>query len=138
MIVHWGYANSKRSSIYKTKGMISFDKQNARMVIGTLIIPYPTRQRLIQDLIANAVSYGIAMMVSGILHHFFAVKNFRNLWGILGRKKGKMLIDADTYAWIDWTLTFLIGLFVFTIMEHVMHHAIAWYKKKREESKMLS
>ncbi|HSZ72211.1 MAG TPA: hypothetical protein VK750_06005 [Cytophagaceae bacterium] len=111
--------------------MVTFDKANARLVIGSLIIPYPTKQRLIQDLIANAVSYAIAVLVSGILHHFFAVKNFRNLWGILGKKKGKVMIDADTYAWIDWTLTFIIGLFVFTIMEHVMHYVIKWYKEKQ-------
>ncbi|MBC7486263.1 MAG: hypothetical protein H7282_05895 [Cytophagaceae bacterium] len=115
--------------------MITFDKENARLVIGSLIIPYPTKQRLIQDLIANAVSYGIAILVSGILHKFFAVKSFRNLWGIVGRKKGKVLIDSDTYAWIDWTLTFIIGLFVFTVMEHVMEHVIEWYKREKEKHK---
>ncbi|MDF2455135.1 MAG: hypothetical protein K0R51_1128 [Cytophagaceae bacterium] len=115
--------------------MVSFDKENARLVIGSLIIPYPTRQRLIQDLIANAISYGIAILVSGILHRFFAVRSFRNLWGIVGKKKGKVMIDGDTYAWIDWTLTFIIGLFVFTIMEHVMEHVINWYKEQKEKEK---
>jgi len=113
--------------------MVSFDKENARLVIGSLIIPYPTKQRLIQDLIANAISYGIAIFVSSILHRFFAVKSFRNLWGIVGKKKGKVMIDSDTYAWIDWTLTFIIGLFVFTIMEHVMEHVISWYKEQKQK-----
>lgn len=114
--------------------MVSFDKENARLVIGSLIIPYPTKQRLIQDLIANAISYGIAILVSGILHKFFAVKSFRNLWGIMGKKKGKIMINSDTYAWIDWTLTFIIGLVVFTIMEHVMQYVIEWYKDQKQKA----
>jgi hypothetical protein len=113
--------------------MIKFDKEKKRLVIGTLVIPYPTRERLFMDLISNAISYGIAIMVSSILHHFFTVKSFRNLWGILGRRKGKTFIDADTYEWIDWGLTFIVGLFVFTIVDHAMDYIMEWLKKQREE-----
>jgi|GEM_PF-3161219 len=111
--------------------MIKFDKEKKRLVIGTLVIPYPTKERLFQDLFSNAISYGIAIMVSGILHHFFAVKSFRNLWGIVGRKKGKVMIDSETYEWLDWALTFIVALFVFTIVDHAMEYIIEWFKKQR-------
>ncbi len=113
--------------------MIKFDKEKKRLVVGTLVIPYPTKERLFQDLFSNAISYGIAILVSSILHHFFAVKSFRNLWGIVGRKKGKVMIDSDTYEWLDWTLTFIVALFVFTIVDHAMDYIIEWFKKQREE-----
>ena len=116
--------------------MIKFDKVKKRLVLGSLIIPYPTKDRLIQDLIGNAISYGIAILISSILHHFFAVKSFRNLWGILGRKKGKVMIDSDTYEWLDWGLTFIVGLFVFTIVDHAMDYIFAWVKKQKEEYDM--
>jgi hypothetical protein len=112
--------------------MFKFDKEKKRLVIGTLVIPYPTKDRLIQDLIGNAISYGIAIMVSSVLHHFFAVKSFRNLWGIIGKKKGKVMIDSDTYEWLDWTLTFIVGLFVFTIVDHAMDYFVEWLKKQKE------
>lgn len=115
-----------------TPDMITFDKEKKRLVMGTLVIPYPTRERLFQDLFSNAISYGIAIMVSSILHHFFAVKSFRNLWGIVGRKKGKVMIDSETYEWLDWCLTFIIALFVFTIVDHAMEYIMEWLKKQRE------
>lgn len=113
--------------------MIKFDQEKKRLVMGTLVIPYPTKERLFQDLLSNAISYGIAIMVSSILHHFFMVKSFRNLWGIVGRKKGKVLIDSDTYEWLDWGLTFIVGLFVFTLVDHAMNYILEWIKKQREQ-----
>lgn len=113
--------------------MITFDKEKKRLVIGSLVIPYPTKARLIQDLIGNAISYGIAILVSSTLHHFFAVKSVRNLWGIIGKKKGKVMIDSDTYAWLDWVLTFIVALFVFTIVDHAMDYIFDWLRKQKKE-----
>ncbi|HTF81184.1 MAG TPA: hypothetical protein VL947_05650 [Cytophagales bacterium] len=82
-----------------------------------------------KELFINGVSALITLVVSQVLGKFFAVRSFRNLWGLAARKRDKVLINKDTYEWLNIVLIFIIGLFVFSIIEQVLHR----YFEEREK-----
>jgi len=88
-----------------------------------------TKGQVLKELFVNGVSAIIALFVSSILSRFFTVRSFRNLWGLAAKKKDKMLIDKDTYEWLNVIIIFIVGLFVFSIVEELLSK----YVEEREK-----
>ena len=76
----------------------------------------------------NGVSYAIALLVSSFLHHFISVRNVRNLWGVANKDKN-LMINKDTWEWLNYIIVFAVGLVVFTVVENFME---AYYKEKEK------
>jgi hypothetical protein len=88
-----------------------------------------TWAQVFTELLINGISAIIALFVSSLLGKFFAVRNLRNLWGLAARKKSKILIDKDTYEWLNIIIIFVIGLFVFSIVEEILSKYLEERKK---------
>jgi hypothetical protein len=92
--------------------------------------PIITRKKVALEMLANGVAALCAILVYTILKKFFVVKSFRNLWGLAAKKKGKMLVDKDTFEWMSGVLIFIIALFVFTYVEELVEKYLEEREKK--------
>ena len=77
--------------------------------------------------LGNFLGFIVGMASTRIVSHFFATKSIRNLWGLTSKKT---LLDKQTYAIIEYTVSILIGFVVFEIISKGV--------KKRVDEKMPS
>lgn len=77
--------------------------------------------------LGNFLGFIVGMASTRIVSHFFATKSIRNLWGLTSKKT---LLDKQTYAIIEYTISILIGFVVFEIISKGV--------KKRVDEKMPS
>lgn len=100
----------------------------------------PTKQKIIRELISNGIAWIISLGVSFIIHGFFEERNLKNqakhaIGKFLnrGEMKDKTLVDSETLSLIQWLIVFIIGLFIFSIIEHITEN----YLDLRSERKKL-
>lgn len=86
-----------------------------------------------KELLVNGISAILAIGVSALLSKFFTVKSFRNLWGI-AKRKDKLLVDKDTYEWLNAGILFIVGLFVFSIVEDILNKYVEERKRDKDNS----
>lgn len=87
-----------------------------------------TKEKVIFELITNGVAAIVSLLVSFILHQVFVEKSYKNLWGLAVRKN-KVAVNGITFEIISGITIFIIGLFVFTIVENVMEKYFEIRKK---------
>ena len=66
----------------------------------------------------------IGMAATGLVSRFFETKSFKNLWGLTAKKK---VVDKETFGYLEWTASVVIGFLVFEIFTKVI-------KKKIDEN----
>lgn len=100
----------------------------------------PTKQKIIRELISNGIAWIISLGVSFIVHGFFEERNLKNqtkyaIGKILnrGEMKDKTLVDPETLSIIQWLIVFVIGLFIFSIIEHVTENYLELRSEKKKQ-----
>lgn len=86
------------------------------------------RKKIAKELIANGVAWILSIVITLFLKQFFAVKNIRNLWGL--GAKDKVLVSQTTFDILGWIAAFILGMFVFTLVEKIMEN----YLEERNKS----
>jgi len=85
---------------------------------------------LFQEIISNAIGWIAGLLSVDLLSHFFAVRSWKNGWGLFSRKT---MIDADTFNVIEWVLTAILGFVVlFTVNKLILKRMLKNEVKKNE------
>ncbi len=87
---------------------------------------------LLQEIVSNAIGWIAGLLSVDLLSHFFAVRSWKNGWGLFSRKT---MIDADTFNAIEWILTATLGFFVlFTVNKLIVKRMFKNEQEKNNES----
>ena len=76
---------------------------------------------LYDTLTGTFAGFVIGMMATGLVSRFFETKSFKNLWGLTAKKK---VVDKDTFSYLEWTVSVVIGFLVFEIFTKVVKKKI--------------
>lgn len=85
-------------------------------------IVYPDRMSKITHFIAGevtnlAVGYLAGLTASNLVSRFFVKKGLVNLWGLAAKREA---VGKDTYEWLMFITSYLIGLIVMLAVSHLM------------------
>lgn len=64
-----------------------------------------------------AVGYLAGLTASNLVSRFFVKKGLVNLWGLAARREA---VSKDTYEWLMFIASYLIGLFVMLTVSQLM------------------
>ncbi len=74
-------------------------------------------KRFSEELISNAIGWIAGLVSVDFLSHFFAVRGWKNAWGLFSRKT---MIDAETFSLIEWAITAIFGFIVLMIVNKLI------------------
>ncbi len=84
-----------------------------------------------EEFISNAIGWVAGLVSVDLLSHFFAVRSWKNGWGLFSRKT---VIDADTFSLIEWIITAVFGFIVlYTVNKLIMKRLLNKIDKKDTE-----
>ena len=63
----------------------------------------------------------IGMMATGLVSRYFETKSFKNLWGLTAKKK---VVDKETFGYLEWTASIIIGFIAFEIVTKVIRRQV--------------
>ena len=87
---------------------------------------------LLQEIISNGIGWIAGLLSVDLLSHFFAVRSWKNGWGLFSRKT---MIDADTFNVIEWILTAILGFVVlFSVNKLILKRMLKNQNKKNEDT----
>jgi hypothetical protein len=72
---------------------------------------------LYDQLTGNFAGFLIGMSASGLVSRFFEKRGLKNLWGLAAKKT---VVSKDTFGWLEWSISILIGFIVFEIITKVL------------------
>jgi hypothetical protein len=72
---------------------------------------------LYNQLTGNFAGFLIGMSATGLVSRFFEKRGLRNLWGLTSKKT---VVSRDTFGWLEWTISIVIGFIVFEIITKVL------------------
>jgi hypothetical protein len=82
-----------------------------------------------QEVVANVVAWTAALVSSQLITNYFTVKNWKNGWGLLG-KKDKTVVSQEAFEAIDWIVAYLIGLMMLLTVNYLMNQL---YRKLKQD-----
>ena len=83
-----------------------------------------------EELISNAIGWIAGLVSVDLLSHFFAVRSWKNGWGLFSRKT---MIDADTFSIIEWSITAIFGFIVlYSVNKFIMKRLLNKIDNKDE------
>lgn len=88
-----------------------------------------SKEKIINEIVTNGVAWILSAIVSVLLHRFFVTPSWRNLGGLI-KPKNKIMVDKETFGFINWLIIFIVGLFVFTVVERLMEEYLSERKRK--------
>lgn len=66
-----------------------------------------------EELIANAIGWIAGLLSVDLLSYFFAVKSWKNAWGLFSRKA---TVSAETFSFLEWIVTAIVGFIVLFVV----------------------
>ena len=66
----------------------------------------------------------IGMSATGLVAQFFETRSIRNLWGLTAKKT---LVDKNTFAYLEWFISLVIGFVVFEIFTNYVKRYLDIY-----------
>ncbi|MEZ4984972.1 MAG: hypothetical protein R2795_08045 [Saprospiraceae bacterium] len=72
---------------------------------------------LTQEALNLSVGYLAGMLASGLVSQFFVKRGLANLWGLAGRRDA---LAKDSYEWLMFASSYLIGLLVMVAVQYAM------------------
>ncbi|MBN1252268.1 MAG: hypothetical protein JXR51_10130 [Bacteroidales bacterium] len=82
---------------------------------------------IIEEILSNGIGWIAGLLSVDLLSHFFAVRSWKNGWGLFSRKT---MIDADTFNILEWVLTAILGFIVLVGINRIVKRVI----KKKDEN----
>ena len=91
-------------------------------------------KKLVQEIISNGIGWIAGLLSVDLLNNFFAVRSWKNGWGLFSRKT---MIDADTFNIIEWVLTAILGFVVlFTVNKLIVKRILKKEREKENENEI--
>jgi hypothetical protein len=75
-------------------------------------------------LTGNLLGFIVGMWATGLVSQFFETRSIHNLFGFRAKKT---VIDKETFAWLEWSASVIVGFIVFEIMQKVVMERINEY-----------
>lgn len=72
---------------------------------------------LTEELIANAIGWIAGLLSVDLLSYFFAVRSWKNGWGLLSRKE---TLNAETFELLEWVITAIVGFAVLFLVNRLV------------------
>ena len=72
---------------------------------------------LTEELIANAIGWIAGLLSVDLLSYFFAVRSWKNGWGLFSRKE---TVNADTFEILEWVITAIVGFAVLFVVNRLV------------------
>jgi hypothetical protein len=72
---------------------------------------------LYDQLTGNFAGFLIGMSATGLVSRFFETRSLKNLWGLTSRKT---VVSRETFGWLEWTISIIIGFIVFEIITKIL------------------
>ena len=69
----------------------------------------------------------IGMSATGVVAQFFETRSIKNLWGLTARKT---IVDKNTFAYLEWFISLVIGFIVFEIFTNYIKRYLDIYVPK--------
>ncbi len=100
-----------------------------------------TKEDIIKEFVTNGVAGFISILITSVVHTFFIPNDWKNLENAKELIKHKfrtkikheddniIVLDNTTYMILNWTIIFIVGLVVFTIVENFMEKYMEIRKK---------
>ena len=83
-----------------------------------------------EELLANGVGWIAGLLSVDLLSHFFAIRSWKNAWGLFSRKT---MISADTFNILEWVITAVFGFIVLVGVNKFLIKRFFNKKEIREE-----
>lgn len=92
------------------------------------------RKKVTYELMSNGVAWACALLTSQLLKSFLFVPKIENGFGIFNNHR-KMKVSSTTFDILSWVIVFIVGLIVFTIVEHYAEKYLFknYFKEKEDE-----
>lgn len=72
---------------------------------------------LYHSLTGSFIGFVVGMAATGLVSRYFETRNFKNLWGLTAKKK---LVDKETFGYMEWAISIVIGFLVFELIQKVV------------------
>lgn len=90
--------------------------------------PVVTRRKISKycydKLTGTFIGFLIGMSATGLVAQFFETRSIRNLWGITAKKT---LVDKNTFSYLEWFISFVIGFIVFEVFTNYVKEYLDIY-----------
>lgn len=85
---------------------------------------------LTEELISNAIGWIAGLLSVDLLSYFFAVRSWKNGWGLLSRKE---TVNAETFELMEWIITAVVGFVVLFVVNRMVGN---WLVNKLKSDKI--
>ena len=72
---------------------------------------------LYNSLTGSFIGFVVGMAATSLVSRFFETRSFKNLWGLTAKKK---LVDKETFGFMEWAISIVIGFLVFELFQKVV------------------
>jgi hypothetical protein len=91
------------------------------------------RKKITYELMSNGVAWACALLTSQLLKSFLFVPKIENGFGVFNNHQ-RVKVSSTTFEILSWVIVFVVGLIVFTVVEHYAEkHLFKNYFKEKEE-----
>ncbi len=90
------------------------------------------KRKVIFELMSNAIAWGVTLIVTQILKSFLIVPKLENGFGVFNRGR-KIKVSGDVFDILSWIIIFMVGLIIFTVVEHYAEKYLDQTRFGREE-----
>ncbi len=87
-------------------------------------------KKFIEELIANGIGWIAGLLSVDLLSHFFAVRSWKNAWGLFSRKA---TVNQETFEIMEWVLTALVGFIVLITVNKIVRKLMQSNKKEEAQ-----
>ena len=70
-------------------------------------------QYMYSNYTGNFIGFAIGMASTRLVAHFFTTRKLGNLWGLAAKKA---VVDKQTFSFMEWMISIIIGFLVFEII----------------------
>ncbi len=86
--------------------------------------------KLLEETVSNVIGWIAGLLSIDILDYFFIQKSWKNVWGVFSKRT---VVDAETYSFLEWLLTALLGFLVMVLVNRLVRAKLVGllFKKDR-------
>lgn len=77
---------------------------------------------LSDQLTGNFMGFLIGVSATGLVSQFFETRSIKNLWGLSAKKT---VIDKETFSYLEWVISIVVGFIFFEIFMKVIKESVA-------------
>ncbi len=77
--------------------------------------------KLFEEATSNIVGWIAGLLSIDFLDYFFIQKSWKNVWGVFSKRTA---VDAQTYSFLEWLITALIGFIVMFLVNRLVRRKL--------------